>query len=181
MQLNNHKNKNKSSKWNKQFKGKCYICGEPGHGAYECPKPKKKNNVRKSRRNIKCFNCGENHYTNKCPQKKLKPEQAYMFVGITDIIRQNNMKEKIKAMMKIDKIKLVNMILKNISANWLFEPEGDEAINPQVSMIANSLLKDWLDQDNDILEIEYKHYMKKKENSNEKKKENSNKNSEKSQ
>ena len=30
------------------------------------------------------------------------------------------------------------MILKNIGANQLFEPEGDEAINPQVSMIANS-------------------------------------------
>ena len=74
MQLNNHKNKNKSSKWNKQFKEKCYNCGEPGHRALECPKPKKKNNFRKSRPNIKCFNCGEDHYANKCPQKKSKPE-----------------------------------------------------------------------------------------------------------
>ena len=60
------------------------------------------------------------------------------------------------------------MILKNIGANQLFEPEGDEAINPQVSMIANNLLNDWLDQDNYVLEIEYENYMKKKENSNEK-------------
>ena len=56
------------------------------------------------------------------------------------------------------------MILKNISANQFFEPEGDKAINPQVSMIATKLLNDWLDQDKDILEIEYKTYMKKKEN-----------------
>ena len=170
MQLNNHNNKNKSSKWNKQFKGKCYNCEEPGQRASECPKPKKKHNFRKLRRNIKYFNCGENHYANKCPQKKSKSEQAYMFVGITDIIRENDMKEKIKIMTEIDKLKLVNMILKNISANQLFEPERDEAINPQVSMIANSLLNDWLDQDNDILEIKYENYMKKKENSNEKSK-----------
>ena len=94
MQLNNHENKNKSSKWNKQFKGKCHYCGEPGYRAFECPKPKKKNDFRKSRQNIKCFICGENHYANECPQKKSKPEQAYMFVGITDIIKENNTKEK---------------------------------------------------------------------------------------
>ena len=87
-----------------------------------------------------------------------------MFVGITDIIKENDMKEKIKIMTEIDKLKLVNMILKNMSANQLFEPEGDEAINPQVSTIANSLLDDWLDQDSDILEIKHENYMKKKEN-----------------
>ena len=83
-----------------------------------------------------------------------------MFIGVTDIISENDMKEKIKIMMEINKLKLVNMILKNIGANQLFAPEGDEAINPQVSMIANNLLNDWLDQDNDILEIERKLYEK---------------------
>ena len=38
--------------------------------------------------------------------------------------------------------------------------KGDEAINPQVSKAANNLLNDWLDQDNDILEIERKLYEK---------------------
>ena len=47
------------------------------------------------------------------------------------------------------------MTLKNISAKHLFEPEWDEAVNPQVSMIANKLLNDWLDQSNNILKIEY--------------------------
>ena len=60
------------------------------------------------------------------------------------------------------------MMLKNISANQLFEPQGDEAINLKVSMLANNLLNDLLDQDNDILEIEYENDMKKKENSSEK-------------
>ena len=156
MQLNNHENKNKNSKWNRQFKGKCYNCGEQRHSASECPKPKKKNNIRKSRRNIKCFICGENHYANKCPQKKSKPEQAHMFVGVTDIISENEMKGKIKTMTEIDKLKLVNMILININANQLVEPKGDEAINSQVSMTANKLLNDWLDQDNNILESSMK-------------------------
>ena len=35
MQLNNHENKNKSSKWKKQLKGKCYNCGKPVHRASE--------------------------------------------------------------------------------------------------------------------------------------------------
>ena len=74
MQLNIHENKNKSSNCNEQFKGKCYNRGEPGHRASECPKPKKKNDFRKLRLNIKCFICGENHYANKCSQKKSKPE-----------------------------------------------------------------------------------------------------------
>ena len=69
-----------------------------------------------------------------------------MFVEVTDIISENKMKEKIEAMTEINKLKLVNMILKNIR-NKLLEPEGDEAINPQVSMIANKLLNNWLDQD----------------------------------
>ena len=47
MQLNNHENMNKSSKGNKQFKGKCYKCGEPGHRTSEYPKPQKKKNFRK--------------------------------------------------------------------------------------------------------------------------------------
>ena len=153
MQLNNLDKRNKSSKWNKQFKGKCYNCGEPGHKASECPKPKKKNNFRKSRRNVKCFICGENHYANKCPQKKSKPEQAYIFVGMTDIIKENDIEEKINIITEIDKLKLINMIINHISANQLFELEGDEAIKPQVSMIANNLLNDCLNQDNDILEI----------------------------
>ena len=33
MQLNKHENKNKRSKWNKQFKEKCYNCGEQGYRA----------------------------------------------------------------------------------------------------------------------------------------------------
>ena len=168
LQLNKHENKNKSSKWNKQFKGKCYNCGEPGHRASECPKPKKKNNFRKLRRNIKCFICGENHYANNYPQKKSKPEQAYMFVGITDNISENKMKGKIEVMTEIDKLKLVIIILKNISVNQIFEPEGDKAINSQVSMIAHKLQKDYLYQDNDIIEIEYENHIKKKENSNKK-------------
>ena len=57
------------------------------------------------------------------------------------------------------------MILKNISSNQLFESEGDEGINSQVSMIENKLLNDWLDQDNDI---EYENYMKENENYNDK-------------
>ena len=91
-----------------------------------------------------------------------------MFVGLTDIIRENDMKEKIKIMTEINKLKSGNTILKNISANQLFEPEGDKAINLQVSTIANSLLDNWLDQDNNILEIEYKNYVKNKENPKEK-------------
>ena len=67
IQLNNHENKIKSSKWNKQFKGKCYNCGELRHRASECPKPKKKNNFSKSKHNIKCSICRENHYANECP------------------------------------------------------------------------------------------------------------------
>ena len=126
--MNNHANKNKSSRWNKQFQGKCHNCGEQGHRASECPKPKKKNNFKKSRQNIKYFICGENHYANKCPEKKLKPGQTLVFVGVTDIISENETKGKVKAMTDIDKLKLVNRILKNISPNQLFEPEGNEAI-----------------------------------------------------
>ena len=70
--------------------------------------------------------CEENHYANECPQKKSKPEQAYMFVGLIDIISKRDMKEKIKIMTEIDKLKLINMILKNISANQLYKPKGDE-------------------------------------------------------
>ena len=81
-----------------------------------------------------------------------------MFVGVTDTISENKMKGMIKP-------KLVNMILKNISSNQLFESEGDEGINSQVSMIENKLLNDWLDQDNDI---EYENYMKENENYNDK-------------
>ena len=73
-------------------------------------------------------------------------------------------------MTKTDKLNLVNMILKNISANQEFEPKGDKVFNPQVSITANNSLNDWLGQDNDILEVEYENYMKKKENSNEKSK-----------
>ena len=51
-----------------------------------------------------------------------------MFVGVTNVISESDMKEKIEIMIEINKLKLVNMILKNISANQLFEPEGDEAI-----------------------------------------------------
>ena len=115
------------------------------------PSPKKKNNIRKSKRNIKSFICEENHYANECPQKKSKPEHVYMLVRVTDIISKSDMKEKIEVMTEIDKLKLGNMILKNIIANQLFEPEGDKAVNPQVSMIANNLLNDWLIQDKGIL------------------------------
>ena len=37
--INQNKN-NRKSKWNHQFKGKYFNCGEPGHKASECPKPK---------------------------------------------------------------------------------------------------------------------------------------------
>ena len=43
MAVNNKVYKGKN-KWNRQFKGKCHNCGEPGHPASECTKPKKKNN-----------------------------------------------------------------------------------------------------------------------------------------
>ena len=112
------------------------------------------------------FYQAENHHANQCPQKESKPEQAHMFFGVTDIISESNMKEKIEAMLEIDILKLINLILKNINTNQLFEP----AINPQVSMTANKLLNDCLNQDNDILEIEQENYLKKKENSNEKSK-----------
>ena len=61
-----------------------------------------------------------------------------MFVGVIDVISESDMKEKVKAMPEIDELKLVNFILKNNCANHLFEPEGDKAINPQVSMIVNN-------------------------------------------
>ena len=83
-----------------------------------------------------------------------------MFVGVTDNISESNMKEKIKAMTEIDKLKVGNMI---ISVNQLFEPEEDETITSQVPMIANKLLNDWLDENNDVLDIEYENYLKEKE------------------
>ena len=152
MQLNNHENKNKISQWNKQFKGKCYNCGEQGHQALECTKPKKKKNVRKSRRNIKYFICGENHYANKCPQKKLNPEQAYIFFGVTDIISENDIIRKIKVMIEINKLRLVITIIKKINSNQLFKPEGQKAINTQVLMTENKLLNNWLSKHSNIVE-----------------------------
>ena len=71
-----------------------------------------------------------------------------MFVGVTHIIKENPMKENIKNMTEIDKLKLVNTILGNMSANQLSEPGRNKTINPQVSMIANQLLSNWLGQDN---------------------------------
>ena len=67
MQVNNKEYKGEN-KWNRQFKGKCYSCGEPRHQALECTKSKKKNNGRLQRRNVKCYICGENHYATDCPR-----------------------------------------------------------------------------------------------------------------
>ena len=61
MQEKNKEYKEKN-KWNRQFKGKCYNCGEPGHRASECTKLKKKNYGRQQRHNMKCDICGGNHY-----------------------------------------------------------------------------------------------------------------------
>ena len=36
---NRYKN-NRKTKWNHQFKGKCFNCREQGHKVSECPKPK---------------------------------------------------------------------------------------------------------------------------------------------
>ena len=91
-----------------------------------------------------------------------------MFVGIIEIISENVMKEKIKAMLETDKLKLVKIILINIRANQLFEPEGNKAIHPESSTMENKLLNNRLNQDKDVLEIEYEHYTKTKENSNKK-------------
>ena len=43
-----------------------------------------------------------------------------MFVGVAHIIREKTMKEKIENMMEIDKLKLVNTRLGNMSVNQLF-------------------------------------------------------------
>ena len=147
---------------NNKFKGKCYNYGEPGHQTSECTKPKKKNNGRQQRRNMKCYICGGNHYTIDCPQKKQNLEQAHMFVGVIRVIREKTIREKIEDMMEINKPRLVSTILGNMNTNQLFEPKGNKMINPQVSMTANQLLSNWLGQDNNILEIQYNNYMEKR-------------------
>ena len=74
-------------------------------------------------------------------------------------------------MTEIEKLKLVNTLLENMSMNQLFEPKGNKMINSQVTMVVNQLLSDWLGQDNSILEIEYDSFMEKrtKENINKEK------------
>ena len=85
---------------NRQLKGKCYNCAEPGHQAPKCAKPKKKNNGRQQRRNVKCYICGGNQYATNCPQN--------IFLGVTRIIREKTKKEKIEDIKEINKLKLVN-------------------------------------------------------------------------
>ena len=76
-----------------------------------------------------------------------------MFVGVIRIIREKTIKEQIEDMTEIEKLKLVNTLLENMSMNQLFEPKGNKMINSQVTMVVNQLLSDWLGHDNNILEI----------------------------
>ena len=161
MQLSNKEHKAKI-KWNRQFKGVCYNYGELGNQASECIKPKKKSYRRQQKCNVKCYICGGNHYATDCLQKKQSPEQAHMFVGVTHIIRDKQMKEKIIHITDINKLKPVNTMCGDMSVNQLFQPEGNKAINPQVLMMVNQLLNNQLKQDNNILKIEYNNYMKEK-------------------
>ena len=93
----------------------------------------KKNYGRQQRHNVKCYIYGGNHNPTDCSQKKQIPEQAHMFIGVTHIIREKPMKDKINNMTAINKLKLFNIILENMSVNQLFKPEGNEAINLKYS------------------------------------------------
>ena len=137
IQVNNKEYK-VQNKWNRQFKGKIYSCGEPGYQASECTKNKKKNYGRQQRRNVKCYIFGGNHYATDCPQKKQNPEEVQLFVGVTCIIREKPMKEMFSNTTEID---VVSTMLGNMSTNQLFETEGN---NPQVFIVVNQLLSDWL-------------------------------------
>ena len=158
MQVKNmNKNKtNRKSKENHQFKGKCFNCGEPGHKACKCPKPKAAYQGKKNKKNISCFICGQNHYASQCPMRRDKVKQANVFVEMTNVIDKDKfMEEQIKSLTELEKVQLVNRILGNMGANELFEPEGEEPIHPGVLEAAYNLLNDWMKQDNYILRIEY--------------------------
>ena len=80
--------------YTKQFKGMCKVCGKIGHKGADCftleknkdkkaaymkRMSKKKNDKKgkKDKSNIKCYNCEKmGHYSNKCPKKQVKSEDA---------------------------------------------------------------------------------------------------------
>ena len=74
------------------------------------------------------------------------------------------MKEQIESLTELEKVQLVHRILGNMRANELFEPKGEEPIYLGVLEAAYTLLNDWMEQDNDILRIEYNRFLVDKEN-----------------
>ena len=120
--MNQNKN-NRKSKWNNQFKGKCFNCGEPGHKASERTKPKTAYQGKQNKKKISYFICGQNHYASPCPMRRNKVEQANVFIGMMNMIDEDKfMEEQIESLTELEKVQLVNRILGNMGANQLFEP-----------------------------------------------------------
>ena len=67
----------------------------------------------------------KNHYASQCPMRRNKVEQANVFVGMMNMINKDKfMEEQIKLLTELEKVPLVNRILRNMGANGLFEPKG---------------------------------------------------------
>ena len=63
--------------YSKNFKGRCYNCGEFGHKKVDCPKLRSQtNNDRSGRFNGTCFYCGKRgHRKSECREWKKKLEE----------------------------------------------------------------------------------------------------------
>ena len=51
------------------------------------------------------------------PQRKQKPDHTHIFIGVNHIIKEKLMKDKIKNIIDIDKLKLVNIVLESINTH----------------------------------------------------------------